>query len=95
MKISSIVTTEYHKCFICGSERNLECHHVFFGTGNRKLSDKYGLTVPLCPDCHRGQNGVHNGNYQLDLYIKRYAQLEFEKHFSYEEFMKVFGKNYR
>lgn len=95
MKISSIVTTEYNKCFVCSSERNLEVHHVFFGRANRKLSDKYGLTVPLCSHCHRGQNGVHEGNYQLDLYIKRYAQLEFEKHFSYEEFMKVFGKNYR
>jgi hypothetical protein len=37
---------------------------------------------------------VHH-NHQLDLYIKRYAQLQFEKEFSYEKFMKVFGKNYR
>jgi hypothetical protein len=94
MKINSIVTSEYNKCFICHSERNLEVHHCFFGSANRKLSDKYGMTVPLCPDCHRGTNGVHN-NYQLNLYIKRYAQLEFEKHFSYEKFMEVFGKNYR
>ena len=95
MKISSIVTTEYHKCFICGSERNIENHHVFFGVANRKLSDKYGLTVPLCSYCHRGQNGVHKGNYQLDLYIKRYAQMQFEKEYSYEEFMELFGRNYR
>lgn len=94
MKISSIVTSEYNKCFICGSEKGLEVHHVFFGTANRKQSDKHGLTVPLCPDCHRGPKGVHH-NKQLDLYIKRYAQIEFEKNFSYEEFMKVFGKNYR
>ena len=94
MKISSIVTTEYHKCFICGSERNLELHHVFYGTANRKLSDKHGLTVMLCPDCHRGQSGVHH-NRQLDLYIKRIAQMEFEKEYSFEKFMEVFGKNYR
>jgi hypothetical protein len=93
MKVSSIVTDEYNKCFICHSERNLETHHCFFGA-NRKQSDKYGLTVPLCSYCHRGQNGVHH-NHQLDLYIKRYAQLQFEKEYSYEEFMKVFGKNYR
>ena len=94
MKISSIVTTEYHKCFICHSERNIETHHCFFGTANRKLSDKYGLIVPLCSDCHRGQNGVHN-NRQLDLYIKRYAQMEFEKEYSFEKFMEVFKKHYR
>lgn len=94
MKISSIVTKDYRRCFICHAKRNLEVHHVFFGSANRKLSDKYGLVVPLCPDCHRGRNGVHN-NYQLDLYIKRYAQLQFEKEYSFEKFMEVFGKNYR
>lgn len=94
MKINSIVTSEYHRCFICHSERNLEVHHVFFGTANRKQSEKHGLIVPLCPDCHRGPKGVHH-NKELDLRIKQLAQIEFEKNFSYEEFMKVFGKNYR
>jgi hypothetical protein len=94
MKISSIVTSEYNKCFICQSEKGLEVHHVFFGTANRKQSDKHGLTVPLCPDCHRGPKGVHH-NKQLDLYIKRYAQMQFEKEYSYERFMQLFGKNYR
>jgi hypothetical protein len=90
----SIVTKDLEHCFICGSSSGLETHHCFFGTGNRRLSDTYGLTVPLCAYCHRGQNGVHH-NHQLDLYIKRYAQLQFEKEYSYEKFMKVFGKNYR
>jgi hypothetical protein len=67
---------------------------VFFGTANRKQSEKHGLMVSLCSDCHRGAKGVHN-NKQLDLYIKKYAQLQFEKEFSFEGFMKVFGKNYR
>lgn len=90
----SIVTKDSEHCFICGSSSRLEIHHCLFGSSNRKLSDKYRLTVPLCPDCHRGPKGVHH-NKQLDLYIKRIAQMEFEKHYSYEEFMKVFGKNYR
>lgn len=94
MKINSIVTIEYNRCFICHGEQNLEVHHVFFGTANRKQSEKHGLTVPLCPDCHRGPKGVHNNN-QLDLYIKRYSQLQFEKEHSFEEFMRVIGKNYR
>ena len=94
MKKNSILTDEYNKCFICQSERNLEEHHVFFGTSNRKQSEKYGMKVPLCPDCHRGQRGVHH-NKQLDLYIKRYAQLQFEKEYPYEEFMKIFGRSYR
>lgn len=94
MKISSIVTTEYNKCFVCGSEQNLEVHHCIGGVANRKLSDKYGLTVPLCSYCHRGIHGVHN-NYKLDLHIKQYAQMMFEKEYSFERFMEVFKKNYR
>ena len=65
----------------------------FFGTSNRKLSDKHGLTVPLCAYCHRGPKGVHHKNKQLDLYIKDYAQMNLKKNIL--EFMKVFRKNYR
>ena len=90
----SIVTKDLERCFVCGSSLRLEMHHCIGGTANRKQSDKHGLTVPLCPDCHRGPKGVHH-NKQLDLYIKRYAQMQLEKEFSYAEFMKVFGKNYR
>ena len=90
----SIVTKDSEHCFICGSSSGLEIHHCLFGTANRKLSDKYGLTVPLCPDCHRGPKGVHH-NKQLDLHIKRYAQMQFEKEYSFERFMEVFKKNYR
>ncbi|MDW5300726.1 MAG: hypothetical protein SA378_11430 [Sedimentibacter sp.] len=91
---SSIVTDDLEHCFICQSTRDLQEHHCFFGTANRKQSDKYRMTIPLCIDCHTGPKGVHN-NHQLDLYIKRYAQLQFEKEYSFEEFMKIFGKNYR
>ena len=65
-------------------------HHCF-GAGNRKLSTKYGLTIPLCMDCHTGNKGVHN-NYQLNLYVKRIAQVKFEKKYGREKFMEVFMK---
>ena len=90
----SIVTKDLERCFVCGSGLRLEMHHCIGGIANRKLSDKYGLTVMLCPDCHRGQSGVHH-NKQLDLYIKRYAQMQFEKEYSFEKFMEVFKKNFR
>lgn len=94
MKNRGIVTADWEHCFICGASGYLEEHHVFFGTGNRKLSEKYGMKVPLCPYCHRGTKGVHH-NRKLDIYIKQLAQIEFEKNYSFEKFMKVFGKNYR
>ena len=79
-------------CFICGAPYP-EIHHIYFGTANRKQSDKYGFIVPLCYDHHRGPNGVHN-NRALDLYLKRLYQKAFEQEHSREEFRRIFGKSY-
>jgi hypothetical protein len=81
-------------CWVCGKHPT-ERHHVYFGSGNRKLSEKYGLVVNLCADHHRGQpNGVHGGNKELDLEIKRHFQREFEKEYLRIDFIKIFGRNY-
>jgi len=81
------------QCLICGSEVT-EAHHVFFGTANRRMSDKYGLIVYLCPDHHRGENGVHHNRY-FDLMLKKEAQLVFEEDIgTHKEFMQAFGRNY-
>ena len=80
-------------CIICGSPY-VEVHHVFYGTANRKLSDKYGLVVPLCREHHTGDNGVHF-NYKLDLYLKKMAQTYFEEHIGDRKtFREVFGKSF-
>ena len=81
-------------CHFCGKTINLEEHHIFFGTSNRKNSEKYGLKVNLCPVCHRDNVvGVH-GSRQRDLILKRQAQEHFEKEYTREEFMRIFGRNY-
>ena len=90
MKINSIITDNFEECFICHSRQGLSPHHCWHGRTNRKLSDKYGLIVPLCYKCH---SDLHERNYQLNLYLMRVAQIEFEKKYSREEFMKIFGKN--
>lgn len=72
----------------------LQKHHIVYGTANRKKSDKYGLTVWLIPEYHTGQYGVHGGNKALDLELKQLAQREFEKVYSHDEWMIVFGRNY-
>lgn len=80
-------------CFVCGSPY-VEVHHVIYGTANRKLSDKYGLIVPLCHEHHRGQTGVHFKR-DLDIHLKKLAQEKFEaKIGARNEFIRVFGKNY-
>ena len=86
--------TDSKVCLVCGSPY-IEIHHVFFGTANRRLSDRYGYVVPLCPEHHRtGEFAVHR-NRCADLMIKQMAQKHFEAHVgSREEFIKIFGRSW-
>lgn len=80
-------------CYICGCCR-VHAHHIFFGTANRKISDRYGYIAPLCSEHHTGSNGVHL-NRDLDLHLKRIAQEHFENHHgTRDNFIKTFGKSY-
>ena len=44
-------------CIICGA-RPVELHHIREGQGAAQRAPDV-LCLPLCPDCHRGNNGVH------------------------------------
>lgn len=90
--MKSILQSE-KECYICHTLYDIEEHHVFMGTANRKQSEKYGLKVWLCAEHHRGNSGVHF-NRELDLSIKRFAQTEFEKTHTREDFIRIFGKSY-
>ena len=92
--MKSIIQSE-KKCFFCGSEYNLERHHCIHGTAGRRLADKYGLTVYLCPSCHRGSEGVHGRDgAPLDKILKQTAQTAFEGKYGRQKWMETFGKNY-
>ena len=83
------------KCFFCGSADNLQEHHCVGGNANRKIADKYGLTIWLCVYHHTvGKKSVHQ-DYSMNLQVKQYAQRYFEEHIGNRElWMKEFGKNY-
>lgn len=80
------------KCLICGTTLGLEVHHVFYGPF-RQASDRHGLTVNLCGECHRGRAGVHF-NTALDLRLKKAAQKRFESIHGHDKYMQIFKKNY-
>lgn len=92
--MNSIIQRE-RQCLVCGSW-NIEDHHIFFGVSKRKLSEKYGLKVWLCPTHHRGTQGVHGRDgHKLDMELKQLGQKSFEYHYgTREEFIKIFGRNY-
>lgn len=84
-----------YECYNCGDTRNLEEHHIFYGTKHRKKSEHYGLKVHLCPGCHRHKKtGVHGGNTALDKRLKEEAEQIFEKKYSRELFREEFGRYY-
>lgn len=80
------------KCYLCGSYRNIEKHHVYSGP-YRKASEKHVMTVDLCASCHRGPQGVHQ-NAELNKRLKAGFQGKFEETHSREEFRRIFGKSY-
>ena len=78
-------------CYVCGST-NVEYHHMVYGR-NRKMADRYGLILPLCPEHHRGKYSPHF-NKELDLEIKRMAQRQFEEIHGHDAWVRVMGINY-
>ena len=92
LKYFSIISKYQDTCFLCGSHKQVEIHHIYNGALRRK-STKYGLVVPLCYECHRGQHGVHNDHEKM-MYLKRIGQTLFERYYPNEDFLKVFHKNY-
>ena len=76
-------------CFVCRSPY-VEEHHVYYGSANRTLSEKYGLKVYLCHEHHTGNTGAHF-NKKLDLKLKDIARKRFEEEYPYNFTRLFFG----
>lgn len=91
MKTSMISGDDPGRCYLCGRvNQRLEVHHMIHGI-RRKHADKYGLTVHLCQRCHMD---LHDRG-TFDETLKEEAQKAFEERYSHDEWMRIFGKNYR
>ena len=89
----SILATEQGTCYVCKTETATCRHEIFYGKGNRAISKKLGFWVNICPECHRQ---IHSDR-ELDLMIKKLAQMEYLKTHDIAEFMDIksgIGKNY-
>lgn len=90
MKTRSIISNDTDdQCFICG-RRPDHIHHMLHGS-RRAAADKYGLTCHLCHECH---TALHDRGV-MDRELQALAQIAFEKRYGHEEFMRIFGKNYK
>ena len=91
-KVSNL-TDDMEHCYECGSPY-AECHHVFFGSFQKKYSDIFKLYIPLCAEHHKGNSGPHL-NREKDLEYKKMAQRYFEENLGdRKDFMMNFGKYY-
>lgn len=104
--MSRSIMQDTKECFLCRmraegqgyfgplTSYGLEKHHVMHGVANRKIAEKYGLTVYLCEKDHRtGAEAVHKSR-ETDLKLIRAGQRRFEQVYSRREWMEAFGKNY-
>ena len=89
------IITQKKRCFICGSRRWIEWHHVYGGC-DRQTSDDYGLVVPLCHYCHNEPpKGVH-----FNKEIRRKLQADVQwiamEHYGWDmnQWRSLFGRNY-
>jgi hypothetical protein len=82
------------ECYFCKETYNLHEHHIMHGSNNRKLSEKYGLKIWLCPAHHNMSNQSVHYNKALDLMVKRLAQKKFMEKYKNLDFKKIFYKNY-
>lgn len=82
-------------CDLCGKYGYLERHHIF-GGANRSLSEKYGLVVNLCHECHNEPpEGVHFNSKKM-LALRKWAQKQAMEHYDWDEaeFIRIFGRSY-
>lgn len=92
----SIIPNNDEYCFICKQMGFLnggsDTHHMIFGTANRKLADKDGLTVQLC---HMHHMRLHQQNEHKEE-LQRLAQATWMEYYrkSVDDFIKRYGKNY-
>jgi hypothetical protein len=87
-----ILQTE-RESWLSGRTDNLEEHHIFYGQGRRKLSERYGLKVWLTHDEHNEPpHGVHF-NQELRRALERAGQTAFERRYPELDFVGIFGRN--
>lgn len=95
--MSQSIISNKPECIVCGQTFNLHKHHIFYGTANRKQSEKYGCWCYLCARHHNmSDHGVHGGDNLLDLKLKRMCQeiLERGQGWSREQVIDVFGRSW-
>ena len=90
------ILQDKRECLICKDIYNLHVHHVFEGPGRKKICDREGLIIFLCPHHHNASNNSVHLNEDLNKRVKRWSQKKWMEHNkkTKDDFIKMMGKNY-
>lgn len=65
-KRNAILNRDHHQCAICGSNFNLQVHHIRYSPGKKAWEYPNAALITLCKDCHEK---VHQDlNHELNPY---------------------------
>lgn len=84
----SILTNDLTKCYLC-EKKKMDIHELIGGC-NRQTSMKWGLTIPICRECH----SKFNTDISFRRELERLGQTTFEIKYNHELFMSEFKRNY-
>lgn len=78
--MKGIVTKYDEYCLFCGRPTEAK-HHLVYGKGNKILSERDGLKIPCCNNCHNMGEPLEriHGNPMAEAMSKIIGQLAFEK----------------
>lgn len=96
--MKSIMQVNKNQCYRCKRYIQTEEHHIFGGVANRPKSEKYGLKVYLCHDCHnrdKKHKSIHFDKEEM-LKLHQEGQLIYMKYYNktIDDFRKEFKINY-
>ena len=101
---SIIISNINNTCHYCGRYVQSPHKHHIFGGPNRKISDRYGLWVWLCPHHHRLIHDSSKVSKEMMQYYHELGQRAFEEWYmekfgesqekARKEFMRLFMKNW-
>lgn len=88
------IIDNYPRCHHCGSEVNLQRHHMMKGLAYRYKAEEDGLWCYLCAYCHTFLHG--KDGHELDLQYKQEAERAWLKHYkkSVKDWIRRYGKNF-
>ena len=80
-------------CYLCDHQGTVEIHHCLSGS-YRKLADKYGLTVQLCPECHRFVHSGDGAETKRRMAATAQERAMQERGWTLETWLKILGKSW-